>query len=127
MTAHPLARPVLAMTLAVVTAAWVVADANWGVARLVCLLAFLLVGPGLGALSLWFREIDDAASEAVIVVALSVSLDIAVAQGMVWIGAWYPSTAVLGIAGLTLLMGGIASVRLRGRREAVQPIDRASP
>ena len=124
MSRRLLTNPAWSMTLAGIAALWLLSDFHWGVARLVCMLAFFLVGPGGAAVALTLREIDDAATEAVIIVAVSVSLDIGVAQGMVWFGAWKPEVGVYCLAAVTMLMGAVAGLRNLRERASTPPLTR---
>jgi hypothetical protein len=64
-------------------------------------LAFLCAGPG-AALVGWLR-LGNPAVEATLAVALSLTVDIAVGQTMVWAHAWSPSTGLLVVVLLTIL------------------------
>jgi hypothetical protein len=67
-------------------------------------LAFLCLGPG-AALVAWLH-LDDLAIEVLLAIALSLTVDIAVGQAMLWTGAWSPTNGLLVIILLTIVAAG---------------------
>lgn len=75
--------------------------------------AFLALGPGLAFVPL--LGLRDPLGELVVALALSLALDIAVAAGMLYAGAWSPSASLAVLAGIALA-GAALQLLILGRR-----------
>lgn len=93
--------------------------------RLVAVLPFLFFGPGLAFV--WLCRLRDPFAEVVVAVALSMAIDIAVAEPLILAGAWSAPAAIGTLAALTVVgarfgpltaEGGIRATRRRPRGPA---------
>lgn len=74
--------------------------------RLVVILPFLLLGPGLGFV--WLCGLRDPFAGLVVSVALSIGLGVTVSQALVLAGSWSAPAAIWVLAGLTAVGVGLS-------------------
>lgn len=84
-----------------------------GPLRVLLAVAYLLGAPGT-ALVRWL-DVDDAALRASLVLALSLAVDIVVAQALVWAGAMNPVAGVLAVVAVTWAAVAVATLRPPGK------------
>jgi uncharacterized membrane protein len=97
----------IALVLAVAAAGLVVAGAT-SVVRAPVVIAFVLLGPGVGLVPL--LRLRDPTAELALAIALSLALDVLVALTMVYARVWSAEGALLILAGVAL--AGAAAQRM---------------
>jgi hypothetical protein len=113
-----------ALVGAVATAALVLSDARTPL-RPVVVLAFLAVGPGVGVARLLPGA--DPAARLAVSLASSLAILALVAEAMLLLDAWSPTTGLAGVLALFGLGVGVAHWRSRGRPPSGRPRSRAAP
>jgi hypothetical protein len=104
----------LPLALAVAAVAVMLVPAGDGI-RIVAVLPFLVLAPGLSLIPL--LRLGDRLAELVLGVALSLSLDLLVAQVMVYADGWRPEAGVVAIAGICLCGVALQPANTAERRD----------